>query len=451
MIHVPAMSATAPPPAPLTLEEADWNTVAVSGASPQEPWIDSLGRLIFIEDESNDAVLEHSAAAAQRSHPPALDFSLIPDGPKQPSLQQHISLGQPLLVPRLYWQSPAALWKQAVPEASFLRSTTAPGVATPRSMESCKDRQQNHQQVQDQQEEHVLSLLWAKLPTRNNHLTREEAHLRNVWVFMGLFVFTLLALIPLWNARRLLLDPSYVYFAGKVGAHGIISVCIPLPIFYVCTVSLIFKRGSPQARTERTMLNVGTFFLTVFGLSLLLLSLPMWRAHETSKDLSYRCSTASKTKELFQASQALQRLRLEQACESLHSVVQCPGFQSSAYSDVLQDMERIYQCAGYCVEPEATKLGAPAAAVSFSDVHVQKKKKLQGGLHAKLQVPSAMRAGPTSNYPPTLFSTTNWQASCNGMAANFMGQELGDIANQTFYQGLGLMIMTIVACVLSLL
>merc|ERR1719199_1089618 len=56
-----------------------------------------------------------------------------------------------------------------------------------------------------------------------------------------------------------------------------------------------------------------------------------------------------------------------------------------------------------------------------------------------------------SAYPPTLFSQANFQASCDGMAARNMRNFAGDVADQTFYEGIMLVIVSIIIGFLKLL
>lgn len=59
--------------------------------------------------------------------------------------------------------------------------------------------------------------------------------------------------------------------------------------------------------------------------------------------------------------------------------------------------------------------------------------------------------GLVANYPPTLFSDANYQASCEGMAARSMINFAGDVGFQTFYQGIYLVLISISMGVLKLL
>jgi hypothetical protein len=53
-------------------------------------------------------------------------------------------------------------------------------------------------------------------------------------------------------------------------------------------------------------------------------------------------------------------------------------------------------------------------------------------------------------YPPTLFSFSNYQASCEGMAARHMKNFAGGVAGQTFYQGIYLVLIAVVTGFLKL-
>merc|ERR1740120_74186 len=60
------------------------------------------------------------------------------------------------------------------------------------------------------------------------------------------------------------------------------------------------------------------------------------------------------------------------------------------------------------------------------------------------------RAVNEFEYPPTLFSDANYQASCEGMAARSMINFAGDVGFQTFYQGIYLVLIAISMGVMKL-
>lgn len=402
---------------------------------------------------------------------------------------------------------------------------------------------------------------------KNNQLNKLFTHMRNVWVFVGAFVLSMLVIVPVWNALRLLQDPAYTYFAGKAVPRGLLSVCLSLPIFYVCTVSLLFKRAALKVINEQTLLGVGILFLITLGFSLVVFSFPLrYEATTTYQDVVTSCQAGPKTRELYQTSQALQLLRTDPACAQEHTVASCVGFQATPFTKVLEDMEQRYKCAGFCFNPASIEaaegpaqaaesmesmallqvsqvtrhhgshpdkplkksktsgVAAPlrpspivikqhATASILSDVDradaavaaASAMKEIQGRqlLHKKRtvsQVSQASKAaslepswpgqavlqagwadGPDDTetewdigqpnaamippqvandpvaklgllganetvippYAPTLFSTLNWQVSCDGMTANAMLHGTGDVALISFYQGLMLMIIAI--------
>eukprot|EP00928_Gymnodinium_smaydae_P071565 TRINITY_DN55112_c0_g1_i1.p1 TRINITY_DN55112_c0_g1~~TRINITY_DN55112_c0_g1_i1.p1 ORF type:complete len:576 (-),score=117.51 TRINITY_DN55112_c0_g1_i1:67-1659(-) len=391
---------------------------------------------------------------------------------------------------------------------------------------------------------------------KDNHLSRAVAHVRNVWVFVGFFIFSLLMFLPLWNANRLLLDPAFSYFAGKTTPRALLSVCLSLPIFYVCTVSLVFKRGALQNINEQTILTIMAVFLGILGFCMMTISMPMfYYSTNTYKEITYSCASGYATRELYLTSQALQVLRNQTSCASRLSVRECTGFQPTIYTDVLQNMEATYRCSGYCFDPtslekaaaaetasrrasllqtssgpsllqlgssttrgKAAHRAARAAAqlkfvggaqrhlgvsdplrpaplsVGVSQEEMERARQQRGGimeefsrlqhetaprpitlrqkqleLQRDYEVPSpsnvaafaAKTAGSAPGpatispemdysfvaeppaYAPTLFSPANWQASCDGVAANFMRHSLGDMAVQTFAFGFAMIAASI--------
>lgn len=251
---------------------------------------------------------------------------------------------------------------------------------------------------------------------KNNHLTKIVAHMRNVWVFVGFYVLLMLVMVPLWNANRLLLDPSFAFFAGKNIPRGMLSVCVSIPILYTCTVSLIFKRGSLQAITEQTMLAAVLAFIALLGLAFLLLSIPIsYHAASTYDDIARDCTTSDKSRELFQTSQALQYLKQSEACAGMISVTQCPGYTDTTYAAVLKDFEFEYSCSGYCYQtaPPSVPTLLQISAVSGGPGHKRvslRQKRLAGSSATPLSAEhhfTQQHAGVGDPYKPKALTVTD--------------------------------------------
>eukprot|EP00927_Polykrikos_kofoidii_P058565 TRINITY_DN5315_c0_g2_i1.p1 TRINITY_DN5315_c0_g2~~TRINITY_DN5315_c0_g2_i1.p1 ORF type:complete len:633 (+),score=94.55 TRINITY_DN5315_c0_g2_i1:118-2016(+) len=350
-----------------------------SGTASREPgedefWLDALGRNIFGDGgdsaaengEMDDwkrraAVLPPNAeltapwqpATGGLGPPPTLQASSpcggggqtqnIPPPPGSFSApQQQQAGGRPVEPAYAPWAFEGDRWRQRHPQTH-----RAPVV------EGRQEHGENFPRFGPMSSEGE-SDVWKYYSMKNNHLTKLLAHMRNVWCFVGLFVLLMLVMLPLWNANWLLKDPAFVYFAGRTVPRAIVSVCICLPIIYVCTVSLLFKRGELKFITEQTMLRVSAVFLTTLGLALMLISMPtQYFSTNTYRDIVYSCTTAPKSRELFQTSQALHLLRRSSKCATQYSVTSCAGYESTVYTEILQAMELSYECSGFCYDPQA--------------------------------------------------------------------------------------------------
>jgi len=365
--------------------------------------------------------------------------------------------------------------------------------------------------------------------SKNNYLNYSMLRMRNMWIYVGLFVILMLVLIPVWNTFVLLEDPSYIYFAGKVVPRGFISMCVSIPILYVCAVSLLFKRGDPKVLTEQSMLYMGIVFLSALGAGFMILSLPLaWSSNNAYTELFGNCETGWKTRDLFGADRALQTLRTQPTCAAKFSVELCDGYAATPFTEVLKAMETSYRCSGFCYGPSSPQAfppqapsfiqvrqsqqhrfsprpigvlaplkptrmelpARPAIAVPEETVNLEAVKTEQPEEVVATQSPEpaaapepvpvpeqptasetdsteptplsdfnvAMAQGPAKTQverpqpaPPTLFSQENYKASCDGMSARTMKLAVGDIATQTFIEGVVLVAVSLFAGLLHLL
>merc|ERR1719478_884729 len=131
-------------------------------------------------------------------------------------------------------------------------------------------------------------------------------------------------------------------------------------------------------------------------------------------------------------------------------------------------METNFRCSGFCWKPppvladtpaaNSATTAAPAAAATTaapaSLVHIRPHQ-AHKHTHRHHRMLSFLQEGvvdaPASPFPPSLFSHTVAQASCEGMAGRDMRNFAGDIGYQTFYQGIYLVVIAIVTGFLKLI
>lgn len=310
----------------------------------------------------------------------------------------------------------------------------------------------------------------------------------------ALLLATLLV-IPVWNACALLTDANYVYWAGRTVAALMITAAIGVLAVYVVTILLFFKWARPSARnSEQTVMAVVNLFVTLLGLTLMLLSLPLSRqAADTYINLTTRCDYSEQTHRTFEYWTVLSNIRAQPDCAARASVEECAGYEAAPpYTSFLKQMESQYRCSGFCWKPPAPAATAAAAAAApatsaapattaaanttapataaaanttaatttvtapnatlvstgrsspvLAHVRPHRIRKRHHRLLSLLE-------NPATPFPPSLFSRDVAQASCEAMAARDMRSFAGDVGFQTFYQGVYLVVIAIVAGLLKL-
>jgi len=319
----------------------------------------------------------------------------------------------------------------------------------------------------------------------------------------------MLCVVPVWNACLLLEDENYVFWAGRLTPMWIIVFCFSIFPLYIGTLWIFFGQSVAKAQTEQTIMMIATIFITLLGLGLMLVSLPLSRqATETYTNLMHRCDYSLETHRIYEVSQVLQSIRQTPGCSDKYSVEECPGFQEvQPYTGYLKNMENSFRCSGFCFSATsstgnmdtydnsrssvwgdaASPTPAPEAATGAATggareqvVRIGAGGGVEGVVPGRayraarhhedhvlafgmLELDSVTQQGQSANhtqasfsgapvdveleqaanYPPTLFSDANYQASCEGMAARSMINFAGDVGFQTFYQGIYLVLISI--------
>jgi hypothetical protein len=291
-----------------------------------------------------------------------------------------------------------------------------------------------------------------------------------MFMFMGCILLTLLSIVPIWNSICLISDSNYTYFAGREMPQCIIVLCIVFILLYALTIMLFFRRTHASIHTEQTIMLIANIFIMLFGLMLMMISIPLTHQAEiTYTNLMYRCEYAEQTHRLFEYSTVLQNIRAQPECAKKYSIEECDGYEVAApYTYMLKGMEMRFRCAGFCYKapPAMTMSGpipapapAPAKAPASAFLTLSRRKLHNKMTHLSLMTESREFAAHNATfndvyqppvYPPTLFSDYNFKASCEGMAARDMKHFAGDIGEQTFFQGLALVFIAVITGFLKL-
>lgn len=289
---------------------------------------------------------------------------------------------------------------------------------------------------------------------------------KNLFTSIGCALLAILAVVPIWNSFILMMDSNYVFWAGRWTPQWIIIVSVSIVFLYALTVHAFFRKPVAMEHTEPTIMMIANIFITLFGIFLMLVALPLTHQAElTQTNLLHRCDHSEQTQRLYEYSQVLQNMRATPECAKKGSVEECAGYEAAApYTNFLKGMENNFRCAGFCYKAPLTGGGvstfgpapAPGPAASANLLSVKRHTHKDHVSQVALIAEDASAKDPVltyvnNAYPPTLFSKMNFQASCEGMAARDMKNFAGDIGQQTFYQGIYLIFIAVLAGFLKLL
>lgn len=327
------------------------------------------------------------------------------------------------------------------------------------------------------------SLLRSPGPAKNGNGGRGKP--KRVVVGVGCLMLVLLCFLPVWNTILLLMDGNFVFFIGRTIPLTIILMCITVVLLYAVTVLLFFKYGQQEFQTEQTVMMISTLFVTLLGLFLLLMTLPLFqRTQGMYKDLRTHCGSSPSTARLYEYYQVLLNIRREPACAQKLSVKECTGYaDSEPYTGFLEYLEGNLMCSGFCQGSTSTLLASlPVAEPSLPPVaptSSPQAAEVTGDIGGPIVYPtrppslsqesaeflarpvgllrrheeqvtplglSEVRTTPAqlaSLYPPTLFSDANYQISCDGAMSRDMKYFAQDIAAQIGMQGVLLLAIAV--------
>lgn len=226
--------------------------------------------------------------------------------------------------------------------------------------------------------------------------------------FLGLNVLILLSFIPYWNALIMIRDPVFTYMFGYLMPIMIFAVFGGVIAAWVLGWGLLAV-CSPKSylQNELNLMMIAAVFISALGIGCMIISFPCLDTSTSLLDSVYsqECPFNPKTKELYQAYRELHTLRSESWCLEQDSVETCLGYKESKPADVLRTMEDVYKCSGWCSASTGLTLSM-------------------------------------DKYPPTLFSKSNSQVSCDGMSARHWENFLGDVSSELYWEGVYLLFVS---------
>lgn len=174
---------------------------------------------------------------------------------------------------------------------------------------------------------------------------------RRVAIFIGVLILSLIGMIPVLKACKLMWNPVYLILLGSQKyPNGIIAICLGAVFLFVVMIIVLFKCFRPEKKTNQTVMMVVITVLTLYGFFMLLLAMPFREDVQTVyTDLIDACNTSTHMQGLANYAASLAALRSNPSCIHRNSVELCDGFYVlQPYTKFLKDMETKYRCGGFC-------------------------------------------------------------------------------------------------------
>jgi hypothetical protein len=262
---------------------------------------------------------------------------------------------------------------------------------------------------------------------------------------LGLGVLTLIVTLPISDAFILANDPNYAFWAGYAMPDWfIVSLVAVLAIFFVST------QGNPRSVAVNGLYTLTTTFLTTIGIILAFGSMYLYyKDLVITQALTYECQENPLTSGVRHTYEELLTLRQTASCSSMDSVVDCAGYQevgSLENRNYLRYLEENQGCSGFCYtsgsnatlmqlgnqrRPSSKWQSATSAFLAISDSSAT-----ITGITDVLQDGKSARSSRLASLPPSLFSKTTHQISCDGVAARNIHYAGDRIAGTWWYTGI---------------
>jgi len=278
---------------------------------------------------------------------------------------------------------------------------------------------------------------------------------KQTFMATGLVLLAMLCFLPVWDCLEMLNNLNYVYWAPQGLPLTVITLSFLILVFFGLTTEAFFQRWRNEIHTAQSLVVMSSLFIMLFGLVLVLVSLPLTqRAIELHNEIVYECGNSEGTRDLRLHYMSLLNLRTDAACAAEYSVETCQGFtKQEPYTSYLKGMEETFRCSGFCYEvPSVAGANTSMLAKAYKQRLLQRNQthalptqaapaKIAG--HAAVAAQQAPQKG-VKTYPPTLFSNANFQASCDGAAARNLINFARDTGYQMWYMGVVLISLSVV-------
>lgn len=250
-------------------------------------------------------------------------------------------------------------------------------------------------------------------------------------LIVGLFIAVLFICMPVWSAITLLTDEIVSYFIIWWPLI-VILICGALMLVLFAFFLCFLWCGGHRVHSGQPSLNILALFVMLYAALIVAMSYPLSeQAYTIKQEVRYSCGGGRHTHLLYDEYLRLSQLRSDPDCMTSTSVSDCDGFNPTKEGTMLEKFESELSCSGYCSQFIGLDLSLAPVPFAFGDTW-------------QLGNPRQSYA----IYPPTLFSQNNWTASCSGMSMRNVVAYLGDISDETFWEGVVLfLIISIAGCV----
>jgi len=250
---------------------------------------------------------------------------------------------------------------------------------------------------------------------------------KNTFVQMGLVLLAMLCFLPVWDSIDMLRNLNYAFWGPPGLPMTVIAVSGLILVFFFCTAEAFFNRWRNELHTAQSLVVISSLFVMLLGVVLVLVSLPL--THRTlalHNAIAYECGVSEHSRPVAVHYADLLRIRLLPECATEASVESCHGFREEPpITGYLKDMESEFRCSGFCYR--APRTNTTSERENATSKHNQDF--ISGG---RIQA------------PPTLFSLSNFQASCDGAAGRDLINFSQDTGKEMWYVGVTLISLSVV-------
>eukprot|EP00927_Polykrikos_kofoidii_P059938 TRINITY_DN55027_c0_g1_i1.p1 TRINITY_DN55027_c0_g1~~TRINITY_DN55027_c0_g1_i1.p1 ORF type:complete len:662 (+),score=66.15 TRINITY_DN55027_c0_g1_i1:156-2141(+) len=210
------------------------------------------------------------------------------------------------------------------------------------------------------------------VPKRKTNVSVSNAYV----ALIGLLTCFFMVALPVCGALTIAADENYLFWQGT--SYPVTIIVLAAAVFVALFVScrIFNSTARRQYLTELSVSLIASLFAAMFGVSLILFSVPASRSiHGTADALMEGCSNSLlASAALVDYNQVLVNLRSTPQCAVMDTVESCDGWSPNRYTRYIRYLEDEFDCGPMCPSihpPYPSFLGvastgaAPSAQLSF--------------------------------------------------------------------------------------